>query len=95
MKIFIRRPGERGFSLYFPTALLFPLLSHLLSGKGASFPENGPPLSAGQPLFKGHPLSKGQRRRILRSLAHARRCHPRLTLVEVDSAAGEHVEIRW
>ncbi len=95
MKIFIRRPGKQGFSLYFPTALLFPLLSHILSGKGASFPENGPAFSAGQPLFKGQPLSKGQRRRILRSLAHARRRHPRLTLVEVDSAAGEHVEIRW
>lgn len=89
MKIFIRRPGKQGFSLYFPTALLFPLLSHILSGKGAPSPENGPAFSA------GHPLSKGQRRRILRSLAHARRRHPRLTLVEVDSAAGEHVEIRW
>lgn len=80
MNILIRRPGAFPLSLRFPSALLGPILSQVLSrGQSGPLP----------------PLSPAQRRQILRALALSRRRHPRLTLLEVDSSTGEHVEIRW
>ena len=86
MKILIRQPGKPKISLRFPSALLFPLLPHILTHLSG----NEPPLSQEEPFF-----SPEQRRQILHALAHARRQHPHLTLLEVDVSTGEHVEIRW
>jgi len=79
LRLLIRESGQKKLSIALPPFFLAPLLAFGLS------------------RYSKHviPLSRKGRRQIIASALRCRRRHPHLAVVEVDSADGDQISIRW